>query len=84
MLESKISSKGQVTIPKEIREYLKVKGSDKIFFTPLENGKVLITTKGIPASAFFGLFKHRKTKKTVSLEEMDSVIKKRRSERIFR
>lgn len=82
MLNSTITSKGQVTIPKKIREFLKVRTSDKIVFTPIEDGKVLITTRQIPASALFGMLKHRRPARPVSLKEMDSAIHKRRAERM--
>jgi AbrB family looped-hinge helix DNA binding protein len=81
MITSTVSSKGQLTIPKVIREFLKVGKSDKIIFIPLEDGKVMITNKQIPASELFGMLKHRKPKKPVSIEEMESKILKRRAER---
>jgi len=81
MITSTISSKGQVTIPKKIREFLKVGTFDKIVFVPLEEGKVMITNKQIPVSNLFGMLKHRKLKHPVSVEEMESEIHKRRSER---
>lgn len=81
MITGTLSSKGQVTIPKKIREILHVKTSDKIVFIPLEDGNVLITSKENPASELFGLLRHRKTAKTVSLKEMESVIQKRREKR---
>ena len=81
MLTSTVTSKGQVTIPKAIREFLKVEKYDKIVFIPLEDGKVMITTKQAPASGLFGMLKHRKPKKPVSAEDMDAAIDKRRAER---
>ena len=81
MITSTVSSKGQVTIPKKIREFLKVEKYDKIVFIPLEDGKVMITNKQIPASELFGMLKHRKPQKPVSVEDMESKIHKRRAER---
>ena len=81
MFTSTISSKGQVTIPKKIREFLKVGHSDKIVFIPLEDGKVLITSERISAKAIFGMLKHKKPKTPVSLEDMEAVIKQKRTER---
>ena len=77
----RVTKKGQVTIPKKIREFLKVEKFDKIVFIPLEDGKVMITNKQIQASELFGLLKHRKPKQPVSVEEMEYKIHKRRSER---
>ena len=82
MMIGTISSKGQVTIPKKIREFLKVESSDKIVFIPLEDGKVLITNKQNPASALFGMLKHRRLPQPISLEEMKTAIDKRRTARM--
>ena len=38
---STVTTKGQVTIPKEIRMFLKIKPSDKIDFS-VENGRVIL------------------------------------------
>ena len=35
---AKVTSKGQITIPVAIREFLQLKQGDKVFFT-IENGK---------------------------------------------
>ncbi len=81
MLTSTISSKGQVTIPKKIREFLNLRTFDKIAFIPLEEGKVIITSKEIPVSELFGMLKSRKRKEPVSLEEMEAGIQKKRAKR---
>jgi AbrB family looped-hinge helix DNA binding protein len=78
---STISSKGQVTIPKKIRDYLNVRTFDKIVFIPLKDGQVLITTKQNSATSLFGMLKHRKPKKPVSIEEMEGIIRVRRAKR---
>ena len=81
MIISTISSKGQVTIPKKIREFLQLGTYDKIVFIPMEKGKVLITSKQNPAKVLFGMLKHRRFKKPVSIEEMKSSIRQRRTQR---
>ncbi|MBW1675518.1 MAG: type II toxin-antitoxin system PrlF family antitoxin [Deltaproteobacteria bacterium] len=81
MITGTISSKVQITIPKKIRELLKVETSDKIVFIPLEGGKVMITGKQNPAALLFGMLKHRSPARPVSLEKMDSAIRKRRTKR---
>ena len=81
MITSTISSKGQVTIPKKIREFLKVGTFDKIVFIPLEDGRVLITSKQNPAVALFGMLKHRRLKKPVSVEDMRTTVRTRRLKR---
>ena len=81
MITSTVSSKGQVTIPKKIREFLKLETFDKVVFIPLEDGKVMITNKQTPVSELFGMLKHRKPKQPVSVQEMEVVIRKRRGKR---
>jgi len=79
MITGTVSSKGQITIPKKIREFLDVETSDKVVFTPLEDGRVLIASKQNPASSLFGMLKHRRLSRPVSLEEMDSAIQRKRA-----
>ena len=81
MIIGTISSKGQVTIPKKIRDFLQLGTYDKIVFIPMEKGKVLITSKQNPAKILFGMLKHRKPKEPVSIEGMDSSIRKQRIKR---
>ena len=82
MITSTISSKGQITVPKEIREHLHVEVSDKIVFIPQEDGKVVITNIQKSASSLFGMLKHRKPEKAISLEKIDAAIRKRRVHRM--
>jgi AbrB family looped-hinge helix DNA binding protein len=81
MITSTISSKGQVTIPKRIREFLKVGTFDKIVFIPLEDGRVLITNKQNPAIALFGMLKHREPQKRISIEDMKTAVRTKRLSR---
>lgn len=41
MYEAKLTSKGQVTIPIEVRRYLRVTSGDKIVFTITDHGVVV-------------------------------------------
>ncbi|MFH0725933.1 MAG: type II toxin-antitoxin system PrlF family antitoxin [Pseudomonadota bacterium] len=81
MIASKITQKGQVTIPKKIREFLNIGTSDKIIFFPLDEGQVLVTTERKSPEALFGLLKHRKKEKCVSIREMDMAIGENRQKR---
>lgn len=82
MLTSKVTTKGQITIPKEIRESIGVGIAGKVCFTDLGNGLVLLSVCDRPASEVFGLLKNRpRTRKGVmSIEEMDAVIAGKRLE----
>ena len=81
MITGTMSSKGQITIPKKIRELLRAETSDKIVFIPIEDGKVMITIKQNPATSLFGMLKHRRPARPVSLEKMEAAIQKRRAKR---
>ncbi len=77
-----LSSKGQITIPKKIRDFLHVQTAEKLIFIPIEDGKVLITTERKAASSIFGILKHKKKKYPATLEQMDSAIQKKRLGRV--
>lgn len=81
MIISTISSKGQITIPKKIREFLNVGTFDKIVFIPVEEGKVIITNKQNSATELFGMLSHRKLPRSVSVEDMKRAVQKRRAKR---
>lgn len=56
-----ITSKGQVTLPKEIRERLGVRPGDSVFFHQTSSGSVAVS--GVPqkiSSAYFGSLKSSK------------------------
>ncbi len=79
-MESAITSKGQVTIPKAIREHLHVKPGDRVKFFVHPDGTVFLLPK-LPASALRGMLKARRH---ASLEEMDEAIATAISERYRR
>ena len=70
-MESAITSKGQVTIPKVIREYLRVRPGDRIKFFMHPDGTVVLLPK-LPVTALRGLLRWRG--RPVTLEEMDDAI----------
>jgi AbrB family looped-hinge helix DNA binding protein len=69
-MESAITSKGQATIPKAIREHLHVKPGDRVKFFVHPDGTVVLLPK-LPASALRGMLK---ATRHASLEEMDQAI----------
>ena len=84
MIESKVTSKGQITIPKNIRDFLKIDTADTVVFIPLEDGKVLMTSKKNPASRLFGMLSHRRQKKVVTVDQMKEAIQKKRAKRALK
>jgi len=70
MPQATLTSKGQVTIPKEVREHLRLSTGDKLEFT-LEQGRaVRIRRFGKSVRDLAGIL-HRPAIQPVSLEEME-------------
>ena len=57
-MESAITVKGQATIPKAIREHLRLKPGDRVKFFVHPDGTVVLLPK-LPASAIRGIVKSR-------------------------
>jgi antitoxin PrlF len=70
-VESAITSKGQATIPKAVRDHLQLKPGDRVRFFIHPDGSVVILPK-LPASALRGIVKVRRRR--VSIEEMNEAI----------
>ena len=73
---SLITVKGQTTIPKKIRDYLKLHPGDKVDFVIKENGKVILEPATLDVKELEGIL-HRPGMKAVSTEEMKRAIRKR-------
>ena len=67
-MESAITTKGQATIPKAIREYLGLRPGDRIKFFLHPDGSVVLLPK-LPVSALRGIVKPRQP--PVTIEEME-------------
>lgn len=70
-MESAITSKGQATIPKAIRELLGLKAGDRVKFFVHPDGTVVLLPK-VAASALRGILKG--PRRPVTIEEMDEGI----------
>jgi AbrB family looped-hinge helix DNA binding protein len=71
-MESSLTSKGQMTVPRAAREHLKVRPGDRLKFFLHPNGTVVLIPK-MPVSSIKGIFAGR-VKKPVSIAEMDAAI----------
>jgi AbrB family looped-hinge helix DNA binding protein len=71
-----ITIKGQTTIPKKIRDHLKIQPGDKIDFVIDNNGKVVLEPATLDVKELEGIL-HKPGMKTVSLEEMKKAVRKR-------
>jgi antitoxin PrlF len=80
-MESAITSKGQATIPKAIRDYLRLKPGDRLKFFMHPDGTVVLLPK-LPVTAVRGIVPHRG--KSVSLEGMEEAIAAGATERTRR
>lgn len=76
MSMSTITSKGQTTIPKEIRDHLKLHPGDRIDFIIEREGRVVIEPSTVDVKELEGIL-HKPGKKAVSVEDMKQAIKKR-------
>lgn len=62
-----LTSKGQTTIPKAIRDSLRMKPGDRMTFTLMPDGVVLMRVKNRHVSDLAGLL-HKKGRKAVPIE----------------
>ena len=70
MIESAITSKGQTTLPKAVREALSVRAGDRVRYVILEGEVRIMPVR--PVNRLFGVLKHHGP--PVTLEEMDRAI----------
>jgi antitoxin PrlF len=71
-MESAITVKGQATIPKAIREHLRLKPGDRVKFFVHPDGSVVLLPK-LSASALRGII-HSRRRRPVSIEEMTEAV----------
>ena len=64
-MDSALTTKGQATIPKAIREHLRLKPGDRVKFFVHPDGSVVLLPK-LPASALRGIVKARRRSVTVA------------------
>lgn len=80
--EAVVTGKGQVTIPKEIRENLGVRPGGKLRFSVEEDGRVTVDRWGSRLSDLVGIL--GKPKRSATLEEMDEAIRQGAVNRFLR
>lgn len=72
MTTATITSKGQITIPINVRSTLGLSAGDRIEFVEMDDGKFAIIPATHPVTALKGLI--RKPEQPVSIEQMNAVI----------
>ncbi len=70
-MESAITRKGQATIPKVIRDHLRLKPGDRVKFFVHPDGSVVLLPK-LPVATLRGMVKHRPA--PVTIEDMNEAV----------
>lgn len=78
-----LTSKGQVTIPKNIRDSLQIQTGDKIEFTLNDKNEFVIKPITKKASDVAGLLNKYKKAKPVSIEEMNKAVTQQLKEKFL-
>ena len=73
MVQARLTGKGQVTIPKQIRDYLHLDTGSKIDFVIDENGDVKVIPLNVAIESLSGIL-HREGMTTASLDDMQQAI----------
>ena len=78
MATATVTSKGQITIPAQVRTALGVDAGDRIEFVEVEKGQFAIMAATRSVQELKGLFQGKRSK-PVSIAEMNAAIAKRAS-----
>lgn len=70
-----VTSKGQITIPAQVRQTLQVSAGDRVEFVELEPGQFLFLAANRSVTELKGMF--GKASRSVSVEEMNQAIASR-------
>ncbi|NJL41643.1 MAG: AbrB family transcriptional regulator [Leptolyngbyaceae cyanobacterium SM1_4_3] len=73
MLSTTVTDTGQITLPEEIRKYLKLVGGSKVEFVIDEDGQVKIFPLNVALETLSGIL-HRPGIQKASLEDMESAV----------
>ncbi|HEY7890391.1 MAG TPA: AbrB/MazE/SpoVT family DNA-binding domain-containing protein [Steroidobacteraceae bacterium] len=77
MATATLTGKGQITIPVEVRQALRLDAGDRVEFVEVEQGRFEIVPATRSVTALKGMFGKRK--RTVSIDEMNAAIARRGS-----
>jgi AbrB family looped-hinge helix DNA binding protein len=80
MASSTVTTKGQVTLPKEIRDHLHVKAGDRLDFIVDESGQVVVQPAVSRLDELWGML-HEPGRRAITVEEMDAAIERERGRR---
>jgi len=74
MPSATVTSKGQITVPKEIREHLGVEAGDRLSFQIGRGGEVIVEPETVDLRSLRGMLKRRGRR--VSLAAMELAIRR--------
>jgi len=80
MPTSTLTSKGQLTLPKQIRDLLKVGAGDAVDFVLGSDGEIRVRAGHVDVRDLRGLL-HKAGRRPVTLDEMDAAIERGRGSR---
>ena len=75
MPAAKLTSRGQIVIPKPIRQHLNIRPGDRVDFVVQDDGEVVVRPAVCDVRELKGILP--KPRKPVSLKEMDRAIRRR-------
>jgi AbrB family looped-hinge helix DNA binding protein len=75
-----LSSKGQLVIPKTVREHMHLQTGDRVDFVVQDDGEVVIRPAATDIRDLKGIL-HKKGRKLVSISEMEAAVRQRAMER---
>ena len=78
MATATVTSKGQITLPKTIRDRLRVDNGDQVDFIVNERGDIIVRAVSLDIAELKGLLKRRR-RHSVSVERMNAAIVGRHS-----
>jgi len=73
MLSTTVTDTGQITLPEEIRQHLKLTSGSRVEFVIDENGQVKMFPLTIAVNSLSGIL-HRPGMQPVTLEEMEAAV----------
>ena len=82
MIEAKMTSKGQITVPKDVRMKLNLKPGDRVRFVIEADGRVRLWPAKRDISELVGVLP--KPRRALSIEEMDEAIGRAVAEKFAR
>ena len=85
MAASTLTSKGQITIPKEVRDRLGIREGDRLVFQFDSQGRLIVRAEvRDPLGNLPGLLRHLAKDRPVTVEEMNDAVRRRAAEKLAR